>query len=93
MTLPQKTVTPTQKKNSSFDRWCLLLAGVIVLILILIFASPDPFMRILLYVKAGIWTTVSLTGISFLLVLLFGLLVALARVSKSKILLDFHSVR
>lgn len=92
MTLSQNTAAPAQKKASKFDRWWLLLAAVIAIILILIFAIPDPFMRILLYVKAGIWTTVSLTGISFLLVLLFGLLVALARISKSKILLGISTV-
>jgi polar amino acid transport system permease protein len=92
MILPQNLVKPSENKGRSFDRWWFLLIGVIVLILILIFTMPNPFMRILLYVQAGIWTTVSLTGISFLLVLFLGLLVALARISKSKILLGISTV-
>ena len=81
-----------EKKVSKFDQWWLLLAGVIVLILILIFTTPDPFMRIFLYVRTGIWTTISLTGISFVLVLFVGLFVALARLSKSKALRGISTV-
>ncbi|MHC1739923.1 MAG: amino acid ABC transporter permease [Anaerolineaceae bacterium] len=85
------SLTPTQpvwkeKKVSKFDQWWFLLAGVIVIIVILILTTPDPYGRIFLYVRTGIWTTVSLTGISFLLVLVVGLVIALMRISKSKIL-------
>lgn len=91
MTVSQKP-TDSSKQGRYFDRWWLLLAAVIAIILILIFTQPNPFMKILLYVKAGIWTTVSLTGASFLLVLLLGLLVALARLSKSKALVGISTV-
>jgi polar amino acid transport system permease protein len=81
-----------EKKESQFDRWWLLLVGVIAIILLLIFTSPDPFMRILLYVRSGFWTTISLTVISFLLVLVVGLIIALMRISKSKILRGISTV-
>jgi polar amino acid transport system permease protein len=91
MTISQKT--PAQAKQGRyFDRWWFLLAAVIALILLLVLSKPDPFWRIILYVKAGIWTTVSLTGISFLLVLIVGLLVALARLAKSKVLVGISTV-
>jgi polar amino acid transport system permease protein len=89
--LPKVTASTSQNKRY-FDRWWFLLIAVVALILFLIFTIPDPFMRILLYVKAGIWTTVSLTAISFFLVLVFGLLVALARLSKSKILVGISTI-
>ncbi len=92
MILSRKASAPSTKKGGTFDRWWFLLAAVVALILLLIFTKPDPFMRILLYVKAGLWTTVSLTGISFLLVMLFGLLVALCRISKSKVLVGISTV-
>lgn len=92
MTSLPKMAESTPQNKKYFDRWWFLLIAVIALILLLVFAKPDPFMRILLYVKAGIWTTVSLTGISFLLVMVFGLLVALGRLSKSKILVGISTI-
>jgi polar amino acid transport system permease protein len=92
MGLPSTQPVWKEKKVSKFDRWWLLLAGVIVIILLLIFTSPNPFMRIFLYVRTGLWTTISLTGSSFLLVLIVGLLIALMRISKSKILRGFSTV-
>jgi polar amino acid transport system permease protein len=81
-----------EKKKFYFDRWWLLLVAVIALILLLVFTTPDPYKRIVLYVRAGIWTTVSLTLISFVLVLFVGLLIALMRISKSKILRGISTV-
>jgi polar amino acid transport system permease protein len=81
-----------EKKKNSFDRWWLLLAAVIVIIVILIFTSPDPYYRIFKYVQSGLWTTVSLTCISFALVLVVGLIIALMRLSRSKALRGFATV-
>jgi polar amino acid transport system permease protein len=91
MTISQKTPAKSTQ-GRYFDRWWLLLASVIALIAMLALSKPDPYWRIILYVRAGIWTTMSLTGISFLLVLLVGLLVALARISKSKALVGISTV-
>ena len=81
-----------EKKESKFDQWWLLLAGVILLIALLVITTPNPFMRIFNYVLTGLWTTVALTGISFLLVLFVGLFVALMRISKSKLLRGVSTV-
>jgi polar amino acid transport system permease protein len=77
--------TPTRKDLDTklqFDRWWFMVLGVVVLIILLVFLKPDPYQRILLFVKNGIWTTISITVISFLLVMVFGLIVALGRLSK-----------
>ena len=92
MNLPPNQPVWKEKKVSKFDKWWLLLAGVIALILLLIFTSPEPFMHIFLYVRYGIWTTISLTGISFLLVLVLGLVIALMRLSKSNALRGISTV-
>lgn len=74
------------KKSFYFDRWWLLLVAVIVIILLLITFKPDPFRRILFFVSDGIGVTVYTTLVSFILVLFFGLLAGLGRISKNKII-------
>jgi polar amino acid transport system permease protein len=77
--------TPTRKDLDTklqFDRWWFMVLAVVVLIILLVFLKPDPYQRILLFVRTGIWTTISITIISFLLVMIFGLIVALGRLSK-----------
>jgi len=82
---------PTGKKTE-FDRWWIMVAAVVILILLLVFLKPDPYQRILLFVRNGIWTTISITGLSFLLVMVFGLVVALGRLSKSQIIKGIATV-
>jgi polar amino acid transport system permease protein len=69
-------------KDNQFDRWWLLLIGVIILILFLVIDQPDPFRRILFFVSDGIGVTILTTLVSFILVLVFGLLTGLGRLSK-----------
>jgi len=80
------------EKKSRIDPWWGLVAVVVGLILILNFASPDPYNRILVFLKDGIWVTVKITIISFLLVMVLGLLVGLARLSKSTIVRGIATV-
>lgn len=74
------------KKSFYFDRWWLLLVAVLVIILILIIFKPDPFRRILFFVSDGIGVTIYTTLVSFVLVLFFGLVAGLGRISKNKLL-------
>jgi polar amino acid transport system permease protein len=74
------------KKSFYFDRWWLLLFAVIVIIILLITFKPDPFRRILLFVSDGISVTIYTTLVSFVLVLFFGLIAGLGRISKNKLL-------
>lgn len=84
--------SPTEKKEQSFDRWWLLVAGVVTTIVLLIWLKPDPYAKIVDFVKDGIWVTIYLTLISFVLVLVVGLIVALGRLSKSKFLRGITTV-
>ncbi len=67
------------------DPWWWLVALVVGLIVLLVTVTPDPFMRILVFVQEGIFTTVYVTLISFALVLVLGLFAALGRLSKVKL--------
>jgi polar amino acid transport system permease protein len=66
-----------------FDRWWILFFIIIAIILLLIFYKPDPFRRILLFVSDGIGVTIYTTLISFFLVLIFGLITGIGRLSKN----------
>jgi polar amino acid transport system permease protein len=79
------SVQPAPSSNrvpKYFDRWWIMVAAVVALILMLVFFKPDPYQRIIIFVRNGIWTTIVLTLVSFLLVMVFGLIVALGRLSK-----------
>jgi polar amino acid transport system permease protein len=89
--LPVKANRPASK-NRYFDRWWILVAAVVLLILLLVLFKPQPYRDILLFVRNGIWTTVYITGISFLLVLVFGLFVALARLSRNVLVKGISTV-
>ena len=77
------TFTETKTRG---DPWWWMVVAVILIILLLVTLRPDPFMRILLFVKDGIWVTISVTLASFVLILLFGLIAALGRISSNIIL-------
>lgn len=75
---------PVSQPAAKFDRWWLLLAFVIALILFMTLSKPDPYQRIIVFVKDGILITLQTTIISFLLVLVVGLIGGLGRISKNK---------
>lgn len=88
--MENKSLTGNREKY--FDRWWLLVGAVITLIILLVWLKPVPYAQIVTFVKDGIWVTIYLTLISFALVLLIGLIVALGRLSKSKILRGITTV-
>jgi polar amino acid transport system permease protein len=64
--------------------WLVLLALVTVILLVLV--SPTPYLDIVLFVRDGIWITILVTVISFVLTLGLGLLGALGRLSNNKVI-------
>ncbi len=75
-----------EQQKMKFDRWWFLVLGVIILIIILVFLEPDPYRRIVLFVSDGIGVTVYTTLVSFVLVLFFGLIGGLGRLSKNRLI-------
>lgn len=76
---------PGNEVTHRLDPWWWLVFGTIALIVFLVVFVPDPFRRILVFVQDGIWTTFYVTIISFVLVLVVGLVGALGRLSRNKI--------
>lgn len=74
------------------DKWWLLVALVVVAIIMLITLQPDPYRRVLIFVKDGIGVTLSVTLTSFFLVLWLGLISGLGRLSKNPLISGIASV-
>jgi polar amino acid transport system permease protein len=88
---PNTSDLPGENKRR-FDKWWLLVFFVIFLIFYLSYTKSDPYWRIVLFVRDGIWVSVTTTVISFLLVLVVGLIVGLGRLSKNKIINGISTV-
>jgi len=77
------THIPGAEPQSRMDVWWWLVALVVVIIVGLAVAMPDPYWRILKFVQDGLWITVVLTVVSFVFVLVLGMLGGLGRLSKN----------
>ena len=66
------------------DAWWWLVALVAGVIAILSITKPDPYWRIVLFVRDGIGITVLITVVSFILMLFVGMLGGLGRISTNK---------
>ena len=89
---PHISSNPLIDRFKKIDRWWLLVLVVVVLVVLLITLMPDPYMRILLFVRDGIWVTFYTTMISFTLVLFLGLVGGLGRISHNKLINAVASV-
>jgi len=74
------------------DPWWGMVIGVVIIIILMVTTMPDPFMRILLFVRDGIGVTIFTTLASFVLILILGLIAALARISSNPILRGIATV-
>jgi len=83
---------PGAEPSARMDAWWWLLAGVIALIILLVVVRPDPFLRIVLFVRDGIAVTVVTTVVSFVLILVLGLVGGLGRLSKNRLVFGAASL-
>jgi polar amino acid transport system permease protein len=74
------------------DPWWLLFAGVVVLTTWLIQTKPDPYRRIFVFLQDGAQVTISITVVSFLFIMLVGLIGGLGRISKNPLIKGIASV-
>jgi len=70
-------------RHARFDRWWILVGIVVLLIYLMVTFRPDPYARILLFVRDGIWITLQVTISAFFLTLIAGLIAALGRLSRN----------
>lgn len=75
-----------------FDRWWLLFAAVVLMTAWLILARPDPYRRAFVFLQDGMRVTISITVVSFLFILVAGLIGGLGRISKNPIINGISSI-
>lgn len=91
-TLPLSRMMAARRRVSGFDWWWLLVAAVAATILYLVRKSPDPYLRIVLFVRDGMGVTIRLTLLSFVLILLVGMIGGLGRISHIPIIKGLASL-
>jgi polar amino acid transport system permease protein len=74
------------------DPWWLLFLGVVILTLWLIQARPDPYKRIFVFLQDGVRVTIGITAVSFVFIILVGLIGGLGRISKNPLVKGIASV-
>jgi polar amino acid transport system permease protein len=77
---------PGAEPSSRLDAFWGVLLAVIALIALLVATRPDPFQRIVAFVSDGIGVTVFTTVVSFVLVLVVGMVGGLGRLSRSRVI-------
>ncbi len=77
---------------AGFDRWWLLFVAVVVSVLLLVTYRPDPYRRIVLFLEDGIRVTLGITVVSFVFIVMAGLVGGLGRVSKNPLISGLASL-
>ncbi len=77
---------PGMRPADRIDVWWGLFVAIAVLAIVLILFWPDPYRRILEFVSDGILVTAVVTVVSFVLVLIVGLLGGLGRTARNRYL-------
>lgn len=74
------------------DPWWWLVAAVAGIIILLIVLRSDPYLDILIFVRDGLLVTIVLTLVSFVFIIILGLLGGLGRISKNRIVYFISSL-
>jgi polar amino acid transport system permease protein len=77
---------PGAEPSAKLDPWWWLVVAVAALIILMVVFFPDPYGDILNFVKDGIWITVQLTLISFVFILIIGLIGGIGRITKNPVI-------
>jgi polar amino acid transport system permease protein len=83
---------PGEEPGARMDPWWGLVIAVIALAVLLVVFIPDPYRRITFFVWDGIAITLTVTIVSFLLVIFLGLIGGLGRLSKNRIIYGVSSL-
>jgi polar amino acid transport system permease protein len=77
---------PRRKDVGMFTAWRVAFFGAIAMVLYLIFFTPDPYRKIIVFVPDGIWVTFKVTVGAIVLALVIGLFAGLGRLAGNKVI-------
>jgi polar amino acid transport system permease protein len=77
---------PGAEISSRLDAWWWLVAAVALVIVLLIIFQADPYRDILLFVRDGVVVTIILTVVSFVFILIVGMIGGLGRIAKNRVI-------
>jgi polar amino acid transport system permease protein len=83
---PELEFIPGAEPSSRLDPWWWLVAAVALLIVLLMVFAPDPYWDIFLFVRDGLVITIGLTAISFVFIIILGLIGGLGRIAKNPVI-------
>jgi polar amino acid transport system permease protein len=83
---------PGSEFIARMDPWWGMVIAAIAAVVLLVVIFPDPFGRVLSFVSDGIGITLEVTAVSFVLVLVVGLIGGLGRLSKNRIIYGISSI-
>jgi polar amino acid transport system permease protein len=83
---PELEFIPGAEPSSRLDPWWWLVAAVALLIVLLMVFAPDPYWDIFLFVRDGLVITIGLTVISFVFIIILGLIGGLGRIAKNPVI-------
>jgi polar amino acid transport system permease protein len=79
-------IIPGNEFPSRIDAWWWLVVAIALLIILLIIFVSDPFLDILLFVRDGIAVTALLSIVSFIFIILVGMIGGLGRIAKNPVI-------
>ncbi len=77
---------PGNEISSKLDAWWWLVAVVALIIIGLMVFKPDPYWNIMLFVRNGLLITIVLTLVSFIIILMVGMIGGLGRIAKNPVI-------
>lgn len=77
---------PGAELSAKLDPWWWLVIAVAVLIALMAALSPDPYWNILVFVRNGIGITILLTVVSFVFIIIVGIIGGLGRIAKNPVI-------
>lgn len=77
---------PGNELPSQLDAWWWLVGAVVLVIVLLMVIWPDPYWNILKFVRDGIVVTILLTVVSFVFIIIVGIIGGLGRIAKNPVI-------
>jgi polar amino acid transport system permease protein len=77
---------PGAEPSARLDPWWWLVLAVAALIALMVILESDPYWKILVFVKSGIWITVLLTVVSFVFIIIVGVIGGLGRIARNPVI-------